>query len=82
MSAAPEVVRHDDGDALAALQAAAGHPTFGPGDAVAALGGHLLPTDLAQGATQPTGTVVDQAAIDRFMARVPEHVVVAFPVTS
>ena len=26
----------------------------------------------------PTGTVVDQAAIDRFMARVPEHVVVAF----
>jgi histidinol-phosphate aminotransferase len=26
----------------------------------------------------PTGTMVGQAAIDRFMARVPEHVVVAF----
>lgn len=26
----------------------------------------------------PTGTVVDEAAIDRFMARVPEHVVVCF----
>jgi histidinol-phosphate aminotransferase len=26
----------------------------------------------------PTGTMVDAAAIDRFMARVPEHVVVAF----
>lgn len=26
----------------------------------------------------PTGTMVDQAAIDRFMERVPEHVVVAF----
>lgn len=26
----------------------------------------------------PTGTMVDQAAIDRFMARVPDHVVVAF----
>ena len=26
----------------------------------------------------PTGTMVDQAAIDRFMARVPEHVVVVF----
>ncbi|MFT3990512.1 MAG: histidinol-phosphate transaminase [Luteolibacter sp.] len=26
----------------------------------------------------PTGTLVDQAAIDRFMARVPDHVVVAF----
>ena len=26
----------------------------------------------------PTGTMVDQAAIDRFMARVPEHVIVVF----
>jgi histidinol-phosphate aminotransferase len=26
----------------------------------------------------PTGTMVDEAAIDRFMARVPEHVVVVF----
>jgi len=26
----------------------------------------------------PTGTMVDQAAIDRFMARVPDHVVVVF----
>ncbi len=26
----------------------------------------------------PTGTMVDQAAIDRFMAKVPEHVVVVF----
>lgn len=26
----------------------------------------------------PTGTVVDEAAIDRFMARVPDHVVVCF----
>ncbi|MFT4175692.1 MAG: histidinol-phosphate transaminase [Luteolibacter sp.] len=26
----------------------------------------------------PTGTLVDQATIDRFMARVPDHVVVAF----
>jgi histidinol-phosphate aminotransferase len=26
----------------------------------------------------PTGTMVDQAAIDRFMARIPEHVIVVF----